>query len=90
MFTIFFLFVVQIGFASTNGTEGSTTKSLKQQQQNGQQPSLEDKLDEEPEAEIESPEIELDQDSVEDESVSKYNFIFYFLYKFKYEHEETI
>ena len=90
MLSIFFLFIAQIGFAGTNGKEGASAKTLSDQQQNGQQPTLEDKLDEEPDLEIDTIEAEVDQDSVEDESVSKYNFIFYFLYKFKYDHEESI
>ena len=80
---------MQIGLASTTGTEGKTT-DLDKQQQTGQQQGFEDKLDEEPTMDTGVMEVELDQDTLEDESVSKYNFIFYFLYKFKYDHEESI
>lgn len=82
------LFAMQIGIASTTVTEENSEKSeiKDQQQQTGQQPGLEEKLDEEPVYD-ETPEVY--QDSLEDDSVNKYNFIFYFLYKFKYDHEEV-
>ena len=85
------LMAVQIASAGTTA-EKASDHNQQQQQQVGQRPDQQEKLDEEPVTE-EEPILEenegpaIDQDSLEDDSVNKYNFIFYFLYKFKYDQE---
>ncbi len=100
--TLALIFIFNVGYAHTNGSEKPNNQ---EQEQDGRRKADQSmvrpdgdvashqtgEVKEEPKSEPQVREVsytpEDKPDSVEDDSVSKYNFIFYFLYKFKYEEE---